>query len=182
MINAEMGDSMFWSDLLTGIKFTIIAGVAAHVLGLIIPIDRFDIDSFPFYSFKWERNGAVYKKFRISSWMAKLPDMSKIIPYMFKKELGNELSPEHILRYIRETCLAELVHIILILASPLLFAAVGGIRGFAFMLIYSVCNLPFIMIQRYNRPKLKRLYMRQMKKEKNISKEADGYEDIDTVM
>ncbi|MBQ8207652.1 MAG: hypothetical protein IJZ89_02845 [Clostridia bacterium] len=173
---------MFWRDLLTGIEFTVIVGVLAHIAGLIIPPYSLNHESFPFRAFEWERNGSIYRKLHISSWISHLPDMSKIIPYMFRKKLDREMSAEHIMRYIKETCLAELIHFMLILASPILAIAVDGKTGMAFMLIYALCNLPFIFIQRYNRPKLERLYARQIKKEESSGKGIEDCEGVDSVM
>lgn len=156
---------MLLRDLWTGIKFVAIVGILAHILGIVFPKDCLCHESFPFKAFSWEKNGTFYNRFHISKWMSKLPDMSRIVPYMFRKKLDGDMTAEHIMQYIKETCLAELVHFLLILSSPILALIVGGRRGVIFMLIYSFCNIPFIMIQRYNRPKLVRLYRRQTEKE-----------------
>ena len=173
---------MFWRDFLTGVKFVFVVGVLAHILGFIIPKEKLSHNSFPFKAFEWEKGGVFYNRFHVSRWMTKLPDMSNIVPYMFRKKLDRNMSSEHILKYINETCLAELVHILLILSSPVLALVVEGNTGVAFMLIYALCNIPFIMIQRYNRPKLERLYARQIKKEESFGKGSADCESIDTVV
>lgn len=156
---------MRWHDFLTGIKFTAVAGTLAHIFGLVFPKKLLCYNYFPFKEYCFEEGGSFYNKFRISKWMTKVPDMSRYVPYMFRKRLDKKMTSEHILKYIRETCLAELVHLLLIFSSPILFFSVRGIRGVVYTLIYSLCNLPFVIIQRYNRPKLIRLYRRQLKRE-----------------
>lgn len=61
---------------------------------------------------------------------------------------------------IQETCVAELTHLLLCAAGILLFwiwPGAGGCIMFALDIVFG--NLPFILIQRYNRPRLLR-YMR----------------------
>ncbi|MBR6603768.1 MAG: hypothetical protein IKK94_07110 [Clostridia bacterium] len=164
---------MLYRDLKFGIIFTLTAGIIAHIFGLVFPKKLLKYNVFPFREYSYEAGGSFYNKFHISKWIAKAPDMSKVVPYMFKKKLNKEMSSEHIFKYIKETCLSELVHYLLILSSPVLLFTVRGRRGLIFMLIYIFCNIPFIMIQRYNRPKLVRLYHRQIKRE-NSKREKEA--------
>ena len=59
---------------------------------------------------------------------------------------------------IRETCIAELIHLLLIVLAP------GGLLFWRTPLavvltgLYMLGNVPFVLIQRYNRPRLIRLY------------------------
>ena len=176
---------MFWQDFIVGLEFTAVMGVISHVIGELLPRSSFKYDKFPFRSFEWEKGGRVYNKIHVSHWMAKLPDASKmrIHPKMFKKELGNELTYEHLLRYVEETCVAEVIHIMLMLSSVILPMLVDGVTGRVFMLIYALCNLPFVIIQRYNRPMLVRILKRMKKREgsEKTNKEINC-ESIDTVM
>lgn len=69
---------------------------------------------------------------------------------------------------VRETCVAEAVHWALIVCvTPILAYAVPGLPGALIALCYALGNLLFVMIQRYNRPRLatiqKRLEMRRKK-------------------
>lgn len=165
---------MFIKDLIVGLNFTAVMGVLSHVVGEALPRNRFNGKEFPFKSAKWECQGLIYNKLHISKWMRSLPDMSKIIPYMFRKKLDGQSEPENVLKFIQETCVAETIHVCLILVSPILTMLVDGATGVCFMLLYAICNLPFIFIQRYNRPKLVRLYERQLMR-KNIQKKEIGH-------
>ncbi|MBQ8005319.1 MAG: hypothetical protein IJ303_03300 [Clostridia bacterium] len=173
---------MFLSDLRIGIRFVVIAGILAHLLGISISKKCFDHSAFPFSDFEWERGGRFYNKLGVSRWMAKMPDMSKIIPYMFQKKLDANMRPEYVLKYINETCLAELIHWLLVFSSPVLFFIVGGACGVLFMFMYIIGNIPFIIIQRYNRPKLVRLYKRQSKRVAMEDEEETADEGVDTLV
>lgn len=60
----------------------------------------------------------------------------------------------------RETCVAEAVHWALLVISPVLLITMTGWLSIVATVLYGLSNIPFIMIQRYNRPRLVRLYKR----------------------
>ena len=63
---------------------------------------------------------------------------------------------------IEETCVAELTHGLLCIAGLVLLAIWPGTGGVILTVIYIVFgNLPFLLIQRYNRPRLQKLLARQ---------------------
>jgi len=129
-------------------------GPISLVIGELLPRERFDYRVFPYHSFGFEDNGRIYLLIRVHRWKDRVPDASKIIRGLFKKKLGLIRDERHILGLIRETCVAEFVHIMLSLASPVFLFIFEGWQGYAIMAIYVLCNLPFIIIQRYNRPRL----------------------------
>ena len=173
---------MFWHDFFTGIKFAAILGVLSHVFGEVFPRRFMHYDMFPFAPMRWEKNGHIYRRLHVSKWAAKLPDMSRIIPYMYKKKITDDMSSDALLRFTRETCVAELTHMVLIFLSPILTIICESGWGVLFMFIYAFCNVPFVLIQRYNRPMLVKLYHRSMKKKEESSKEIEEVESFDTVM
>ena len=69
-----------------------------------------------------------------------------------------------ILRLLQETCVAETVHWALIALSPLFLVLMEPVYNVIACLLY-ICpgNLPFIAIQRYNRPRLAAIYERQLR-------------------
>ena len=61
--------------------------------------------------------------------------------------------PEHLRRWVIETCRSEFCHWIAIAASPLFFLWNRPAVGFV-MIIYSLLfNLPLVIVQRHNRPR-----------------------------
>ena len=71
------------------------------------------------------------------------------------KRLDNE---KKIPILISETCIAEVTHVV---AAILGFRCVfiwHGIGGWVVSILFLVINIPFIIMQRYNRPRLKRAY------------------------
>ena len=64
--------------------------------------------------------------------------------------------------FLQETCVAEFVHWCLLLLSFPLYSYVPTPFGAAVTILYALSNLPFIFIQRYNRPRLLRLLNRRL--------------------
>lgn len=129
-------------------------GILAHPLGQALPRSRFDPQRFPWRCRPWEKNGRIYERLGIRRWKNKLPDMSRLLPDMVKKRLGQADT----LRLIQETCTAECVHWWLLLLSAGILLLWRSPWCWALWLLYNLLgNLPYIIIQRYNRPRLLRL-------------------------
>ena len=60
------------------ICYLAIIGIAAFLLGRILPQKWFRYDRFPWRMWKLERGGAIYRKIRIHKWKETFPDMSRI--------------------------------------------------------------------------------------------------------
>ncbi len=80
--------------------------------------------------------------------------MSKFVTRMYRKKLSGLRSKEHIRQLIVETCCAELIHVLSMLLSPIFMVLVAGRAGIVAMVLHVLGNVPFAIIQRYNRPRL----------------------------
>lgn len=135
-----------------GILFFALGRFASH---LTFAPDRFPFRCYPFEAKLWET-------LKVKSWQSKAPDMSKILPQLMPKKAISSVKNTDLDQMINETCVAELTHILLCLcgiALPLIWQGAGGILVMAIYILLG--NLPFIIIQRYNRPRLQRLNMRR---------------------
>lgn len=130
--------------------------ILAFLLGRLYPKAWINENCFPFKSFSFEKNGNVYQKLKIMKWKTKLPDMSmilaKIMPgFMPKKRIE---SADKVPVLIKETCVAEGTHFwvsVFGFGCVFIWRGIGGwILSFLFLLI----NIPFIIMQRFNRPRL----------------------------
>jgi glycosyl-4,4'-diaponeurosporenoate acyltransferase len=140
----------------------LVMGLLCFFIGEMLPRKNFDYRAFPYAAFQWERGGSIYLKLSINRWKDRVPDMSRYIPHTFRKKLDIMRSPDHIEGLVRETCVAELVHWVLVLLSPMFLILMPRGWNWGSMIVYNlVGNFPFIMIQRYNRPRLLVLMERQ---------------------
>lgn len=134
-------------------------GIPAFFLGEKLPRTMFDPDRFPYKSFAWEKEGRIYEKLGIQQWKTHIPDMSKYIRRTFAKQGNMMRDPEHLRKLVKETCSAEFVHWILIAVSPV-FPILMEQFGVLSMLVYIIGNLLFVIIQRYNRPRVQKIIQR----------------------
>ena len=143
-----------------------ILGVVSFLVGRILPASWFRTDRFPYKSYAWEKNGAIYNKLHIKKWQKRVPDMSKLFPKLIQPKKMQTNFKEELPVMIRETCIAELIHVLLcfaILYCLWLWPGAGGIIVCAVYIL--IGNVPFILIQRYNRPRLLALQKRLARQE-----------------
>ena len=141
-------------EFLYCIIYLAIMSLTVFIIGRIYPRKWIKENKFPFKSFRFEKNGKIYEKIKIKKWKTKLPDASLLLhKFMPKKRLETK-SMDKVKILIKETCVAETTH------------SVAGILGFVCVLIWKkyggwilsivffLINIPFVLIQRYNRPRL----------------------------
>ena len=134
-------------------------GIFGFLLGRLLPKRWFSAERFPFRSQPWEEK--LYRLLRVKQWQNKLPDMSRIFPKLMP---AKRLTPQ--------TCVAELIHALLSVSGlGFLWLWPGG-WGIALTVVYILLgNVSFIIIQRYNRPRLVKLLEMQQKKAARTKKE-----------
>lgn len=137
----------------------------SFVVGRVVPKRWFRFEKAPWRAMKWEQNGRIYQKIAIQHWQNKVPDMSRVFPKLIPaKSMQTTPDQARLKLMIQETCVAELIHAVLCVLGLALLWLWRGIGGALCCLVYVLFgNLPFILIQRYNRPRLVRLYQRREK-------------------
>ncbi len=152
-------------SLLYAVIYIAVLGILSHFVGQALPRARFSAESFPYRTADWENGGKVYEKLGIKHWKDALPDMSRIMPDMVKKKLTGQNREQGMDVLIAETCVAECVHYWLIVLSLGIFLFWRGVWALVFWLVYNILgNVPFILIQRYNRPRLVLLEQRRKRR------------------
>lgn len=138
--------------LLYCIIYLAVLGIASQVIGMNLPRRYFDPNGALYRPWRAEKGGRAYEKLGIRRWKGKLPDMSKFVKSMMPKSVRSRFDAETALLMAKETCVAELVHLVLAVCG---FPCVFLWRGWGFLAwgLYALGNLPFIMVQRYNRPR-----------------------------
>lgn len=111
----------------------------------------------------------LYKKIRLDRWKDKLPEGGGLWNFQ-KRALSEELTPAYADRFILETKYGEVGH----LGMAILGFACIWINPDEYALVFLICALvnvvvqiPFCLIQRYNRPRLIRLRSRLARKSKS---------------
>ncbi len=146
------------ADFVQCIIYLAFIGITMFIAGRLLPKDLFRYDRAPFRSFALERDGAVYLKLGVKKWKDMVPDMSRILPGVMpskKAPFGADL--DEVVLSIQETCVAEFTHAVLAILGIACIEIWEGVGGAAVSAAYFIGNMPYIVIQRYNRPKLVRI-------------------------
>lgn len=117
-----------------------------------------------------EREMHFYRKIRLPKWKDKLPQHNTDFE---KRHLAKNITIDYLLKYIFVTCRAEVIHYVtgvvgyLSLFFSFLSENVEYCRDIYLTIATAMMigNLPFSMIQRYNRYRLKKLLDRMKKKQ-----------------
>ncbi len=151
-------------ELLQCVLYLAVLGVIGFLAGRLLPYHWLQEDAFPLRAFSWEREGRIYEKLGIRKWQNRMPDMSRILPCALPaKRLAGRLE-EKLPVMIKETCVAEVIHVLLNVAALRCLWIWRGRGGRVVTFLYALGNLPYILIQRYNRPRLRRLYAQIQKR------------------
>lgn len=135
------------------IIYIIVIGQVGFFFGLSLPRDCFDEESFPYKSFAWERKGQIYSIFKIKRWKSKVPDMSMITKRIMPKKIKRNLTSADMDKLVKESCVAEMIHYVLCIFALGIYNIWKGSTGIVLAILYIVIgNVPYIVIQRYNRP------------------------------
>jgi len=122
-----------------------------------IPVTYFANDSFLFRIRKWENNGRIWNEwFKVKAWKHYIPDGKRLIGNGFEKKQLKEKSREYLSQFLMESRRAELTHWISIIPAPFFFLWNPIWAGWVMIVYALVFNIPIILTQRYNRPRLKR--------------------------
>lgn len=156
-------------ELLYTLLLAIFLAVASHYIGQALPRESFYADRFPYRPFAFEKSGSIYRRVGVHKWMDMVPDMSRVMGDMVPKKLRVGMTAEDVRVLIRETCVDEHVHFMLCVVFLFVSRFWEDNTWIFFWGIYALCNLPFIIIQRYNRPMLVRLLRRMEARESRLA-------------
>lgn len=131
-----------------------------------IPNRYFNPTKFPFTSFAFEQEGAFYRKWLlVHKWKKYLPDGGALMGAEFHKKNLEHVTHANLRRFMIESCRAEMTHFYAILPFWL-FGFIAPPEVIWIMLVYAlVLNMPCIIAQRYNRPRIKILMKKRFVKE-----------------
>ena len=149
--------------------YVAISGFIFYLIGEALPRKWFRENRFPYIDFVWEKKGKVYDKLKIKKWKNKLIDMSKIFSSMIPKAVSFDVTPAQIQALIKETCVAEFIHYILCFTSGGVYFIYNDLTGILVWILCIIGNIPFILIQRYNRPHLKALRDKMLRRSAEIN-------------
>jgi len=102
----------------------------------------------------WESNGRIYLRLGIRKWKNLLPEAGALFRGGISKRHLASWELPHLRLFRRETNRAEFSHWLTLLSGATFFAWNPWWVGIFMMGYAMVTNLPFIAVQRFNRPRL----------------------------
>ncbi|WP_110111935.1 glycosyl-4,4'-diaponeurosporenoate acyltransferase [Bacillus sp. CGMCC 1.16541] len=150
----------------TTIFINIIAWFAIHMgmsyIGVQLSLAFLERDGWICKERVWERDGKCYEKIWIKRWKDKLPEAGGLYRKGFQKRTLKKYESSYLYRFLLETKRGELTHWLSIPPAFLFFLWNHPTVG-VIMLVYGIIvNLPFIVVQRYNRIRLTKLLRKKV--------------------
>lgn len=136
-------------------NIALVAGwhVVVFILCVRLPRDVFDSQRKRYQAKHWEKGGRWYKDhLKIQLWKDKVPQF--VAKDGFSKSHITDLSLEYLDEFIMETCRGEWMHLANCLCALVLIVINAFPLGLIFGILVVLGNLPFALIQRYNRFRL----------------------------
>lgn len=117
-----------------------------------------------FQTFSFEKEGELWNRlFLINKWKMYIPEGEWLNKNIYNKRVLKPLTQENIYKMIIEMRRAELVHWLSILPVIVFVKAPKCIK--TINILYALLtNVPIILTQRYNRPRLERYYQLKYKR------------------
>lgn len=150
----------FLPDLVMFLLFVflwLIIELGSAFLCLRLPDSSFLPDGSFYRPASWEDGGAIYDRFfRVSRWKKWLPDGGGLLKGGYKKKNLTDFSSESLKKFCVESARAEAVHWLCFIGFPL-FGLFGPPIVILYMFLFAFwTNIPCIIAQRYNRPRILR--------------------------
>lgn len=108
-------------------------------------------------TYGWERSGRIYEPLGIRCWKVYLPDGGGLLEGGFAKRHLKGRERGYLRRFAQETSRAELGHWLTWALALSFFLWTPWWLALIMVLYGGVINVPFILVQRYNRARLQRL-------------------------
>ncbi len=144
-----------WLMILSYVLVWTVFQIAAALIAKHMPDDKYNPLKHPYKTARWERGGQFYKDVLfVHKWKHLLPDGARVQRNAFPKKRFRRADADYLHQFIIETCRAELTHWLAILPFWV-FGFWSPAYVVWIMLGYAlIVNLPCIIVQRYNRPRL----------------------------
>ncbi|MCG1009714.1 glycosyl-4,4'-diaponeurosporenoate acyltransferase [Salinicoccus sp. ID82-1] len=149
--------SLFWT-IVIDIAAWAFFHLAISALCLRLPLATFQNEAFWSRIYPWEKSGALWDRlFRVKAWKGRLIDGASLFRSGYQKKTLHGTGREDLQTFAEETERAELTHWLSILPAPLFFLWNPPMVGWLMIVYAVVFNLPFIITQRYNRGRIKKM-------------------------
>lgn len=151
-----------WTTFFLDIAAWAVIHLSISLIAARMPLSYFERPRRLFETFSFEKSGRFWQKqFKVRSWKKYLPDGTKVIGEGYDKSALEDSTALTLHRFVLETRRAEWTHWLSIPPAFLFFLWNPPWGGWGMVLYAILFNFPFIVTQRYNRPRFEKLYARK---------------------
>lgn len=166
-------EQSFFSVMIVNIMLAAIWHFCSYIFCISVDTKFFDPEKKIYRPKKWERGGRFYSDvLKIGKWKDILPQ--HIGKDGFSKDHLDDVSVEYLNEFIMETCRAEWNHTINCILFVLLIIINELLTAICLSILLLIGNLPFVVIQRYNRFRLQKLRRTVIRKETTAIEQQVG--------
>lgn len=144
----------FFVDIIAWILFHLSIGYFSAK----IPLKSFHPGFWLYRDYPWEKGGKFYDRiFHVHSWKRFIPGLGKFTSNKFSLQNLESANLDYLTAWLKESCRAEICHWVMIIPGFLFFLWNSVEVGW-WMVAYAFTNnlIPIIM-QRYNRPRIRKM-------------------------
>lgn len=147
-----------WTAFKCNVLIFIAVSLIISLIAERLPARFYDYKKRLYRERKWEEGGRIYERFFfVKKWKSKLPELSDYIKTIFSKKHLQSLKGDYLSVFLEESCKAEFTHWVIILSSLLFYFSTDLFTASRILFLAAALNMPYIIIQRYNRPRIIRL-------------------------
>jgi len=118
-----------------------------------------------FHAARWEKEGQFYEQvFQVRTWKQHIPNGAKLFDKNLSLESLPTRDPACLQRWLKESIRAEICHWLLILPGFLFFLWNPQSVGWGMVLFAFLFNIGPVILQRFNRPRLRKLLITTLKR------------------
>lgn len=141
--------------------------IGISLFALKLPAAFFEKTAWLYRTRGWENNGQFWQqRFKVKAYAKYIPDGSHILKAGFYKKKLQQQDMGYLSVFILETKRAELTHGLSIMPAFLFFIWNPVWAGWL-MVGYALCfNVPLMILQRYNRPRLEKILKQKSQRSK----------------
>lgn len=146
--------------------FVAVCDIFSSIVVRVVPQKWYNPTKKIFKIFSWEK--AFYESLNIREWKEKIPEFGKCSNFK-KDKVYDKFNNKYVEKFLREEIIAEVLHMLsgilgvgCIFIFPLKYAVFYGLPIF---ILNFMLNLIPVWVQRYNRPKVMKLYEHNLKRE-----------------
>ena len=170
LLNSLLSDLTFWYVFkISGLTLILVVAIDAIIAAIVHAVPEKKIDPFKKYYQTSKKERAFYEKLGVRKWKDIIPESGQYLCHFSKTNIEQPNNNEYVLKFLRETCYAEVMHIISIFLGflPLAFMPLKLTVVLPVCAVNAFLQILPVIVQRYNRVRLISLYNFNKRKQEN---------------